>query len=125
MEFFSTLAHEGNLRRPDGSSVPVAAALANKEVVALYFSAHWCPPCKKFTPVLSKRVDELKAAGKRFECVFVSSDNSEAEFAAYHGEMSFLAMPFALKATVARALGKKFKARRLLHRFHSCWNGWY
>ena len=112
MEFFATLAHDGNLRRPDGSSVPVATALAGQDVVALYFSAHWCPPCKKFTPVLCKRIDELKAAGKRIECVFVTSDNSEAEFAAYHGEMSFLAMPWPLKATVARALGKKFKVRR-------------
>ena len=43
-----------NLMRFDGSSVSSADALANKKLVAFYFSAHWCPPCKAFTPVLKK-----------------------------------------------------------------------
>jgi len=27
--------------------------LGEKKNIVLYFSAHWCPPCKKFTPVLA------------------------------------------------------------------------
>ena len=42
------------LVRKSGASVPLAEALAGKKFVAVYFSAHWCPPCRAFTPVLSK-----------------------------------------------------------------------
>lgn len=28
-------------------------ALSNVEVVCYYFSAHWCPPCRMFTPILA------------------------------------------------------------------------
>ena len=27
-------------------------ALEGKKFVGFYFSAHWCPPCRGFTPVL-------------------------------------------------------------------------
>ena len=42
------------LLRFDGSSVSSDEALTNKKIVAFYFSAHWCPPCKAFTPILKK-----------------------------------------------------------------------
>lgn len=29
-----------------------AAEHLKDKVVVLYFSAHWCPPCRQFTPVL-------------------------------------------------------------------------
>lgn len=29
------------------------AALQNAEIICYYFSAHWCPPCRNFTPVLA------------------------------------------------------------------------
>ena len=25
----------------------------NNELIGIYFSAHWCPPCRQFTPILS------------------------------------------------------------------------
>ena len=40
------------LIKKDGSSHPADSALAGKPIVMIYFSAHWCPPCKAFTPVL-------------------------------------------------------------------------
>ena len=41
-----------NLVKADGSSQLADAALAGKSVILIYFSAHWCPPCRAFTPVL-------------------------------------------------------------------------
>ena len=32
--------------------------LSGKSAVAIYFSAHWCPPCRGFTPELAKMYSE-------------------------------------------------------------------
>jgi nucleoredoxin len=60
----------------------------------LYFSAHWCPPCKAFTPTLSKAYTTLKKERSDFELVFVSSDNDEESFKDYFESMTFCAMPY-------------------------------
>ena len=61
---------------------------------AIYFSAHWCPPCRSFTPVLSMFYEEANKDGKQIEIVFVSSDQNQASFEAYFGEMPWKAVPF-------------------------------
>jgi len=91
----------------DGARTPVSA-LAAKEVVGLYFSAHWCPPCRGFTPKLAEAYKAITAAGKSFEIVFVSSDKDEAQFASYFKEMPWLALPFENR-DLKKALSKKFK----------------
>ena len=55
--------------------------LADKKVVAIYFSAGWCGPCRQFTPILSKFYSEMNKKGKKFEVVFISRDRSQEEFA--------------------------------------------
>eukprot|EP00004_Rigifila_ramosa_P019573 TRINITY_DN49_c0_g1_i1.p2 TRINITY_DN49_c0_g1~~TRINITY_DN49_c0_g1_i1.p2 ORF type:complete len:428 (-),score=133.42 TRINITY_DN49_c0_g1_i1:57-1286(-) len=87
-----------------GGAVVDKSALAGK-TVGLYFSAHWCGPCRGFTPELVKTYKKIQAAGKPFEIVFVSSDRDEAAFKEYHGEMPWLALPFenrAAKASLSR-----------------------
>jgi len=37
----------------------------------LYFSAHWCPPCMRFTPKLSKAYTALKQKRDDFEVSFL------------------------------------------------------
>ena len=59
------------------------ADVGKAAVVGIYFSAHWCPPCRMFTPELVKIYEQCKAEGKSFEVVFVSSDRDEASFAEY------------------------------------------
>merc|ERR1719163_2459352 len=76
-----------------GEVVQTSAALADK-VVAIYFSAHWCPPCRGFTPELAKAYATYKAAGKNLEIVFASSDRDEKAFGEYFAEMPWLALAF-------------------------------
>ena len=72
-----------------GQLMPAAEALAGK-IVALYFSASWCPPCKLFTPVLKAAYEAANKSGKKFEVVWVSSDYDAASQQAYmedkHGD---------------------------------------
>jgi len=73
-----------------------AETLADKEVIALYFSAVWCPPCRAFTPRLVEAANELREAGKPFEIIFVSSDRSADAMQGYMQDynMPWLAIPF-------------------------------
>ena len=55
-----------------------AEVLASKKSVALYFSAHWCPPCRGFTPVAGDFYKSVAATdASAFEVIFVSSDEGE------------------------------------------------
>lgn len=85
-----------------------ATLLGGKGAIALYFSAHWCPPCQRFTPELAKwYTTSLQQKG--LEVVFVSSDRSENEFAGYFGSMPWLALPF--DSDKKDALDSKFKVQ--------------
>merc|ERR1711978_220133 len=71
------------LIKADGSSVPAEKALENKDLVLYYFSAHWCPPCRQFTPMLSDFYGEVS---DDLEIVFVSSDRSPEDMISYMKE---------------------------------------
>ncbi|KAG8178833.1 hypothetical protein JTE90_016504, partial [Oedothorax gibbosus] len=78
------------------STVSADEALKDAEVIAFYFSAHWCPPCRMFTPVLADFYEEAKDGKLPLEIIFVSSDRSEDALFSYmdeaHGD--WLAVPF-------------------------------
>ena len=77
-------------------------------VVAFYFSAHWCPPCRHFTPKLIDVYNQLKAAGKKFEIVFVSSDQDQNAFDKYYGSHPWTAIPYSELGTYGRQLSSKW-----------------
>lgn len=71
---------------------PELLAKTNGKPIGLYFSAHWCPPCRDFTPKLTEWYkDGLK---DKMEIIFVSSDRDEESFNSYYGDMPWLALPF-------------------------------
>jgi nucleoredoxin len=67
------------------------AGFEKKKLIGLYFSAHWCPPCRKFTPNLVAYYNKNAAAHPEFEIVFVSFDKSAT---AMEGYMRELQMPW-------------------------------
>ena len=89
--------------------VPVSTALSGKKYIMLYFSAHWCPPCKQYTPELARA---YTASTKQAEVaiVFVSSDRDQKSFDSYYAEMPFYALPFGARDEAA-SLGEKFGIR--------------
>ena len=58
-------------------------AIEKKKLIALYYSASWCGPCRKFTPKLVDYYNRVAAAHPEFEIVFISSDRSRAAMEAY------------------------------------------
>ena len=83
------------LRKRSGMTVHPEEVLQNK-VVAMYFSASWCPPCRQFTPILKEFYEDLLEKELPFDIVFVSSDKTENDMDRYmkecHGD--WLAVPF-------------------------------
>lgn len=77
------------------------------KVVAFYFSAHWCPPCRTFTPRFASWYKNFKATSPHadeFEVVFCSADNSSAEFENYYATMPWPAVDWANKGHALQSL---------------------
>jgi nucleoredoxin len=76
-------------------TIPTQQALNGKRLVALYFSAHWCPPCRQFTPIFAEFYSTLQEVQPdALEVVFVSSDRDLNGFQEYFASMPWLALPF-------------------------------
>lgn len=94
------------LRKPK-EEVKASEALATAPVIAVYFSAHWCPPCRKFTPILAELYKKWNAKNKRIEIIFVSRDKDEKMFNEYFETMPWLAVPFS-NTDVVNSLRTKY-----------------
>jgi nucleoredoxin len=94
----------GNLVQLKGSALAPApqAPLTGIRYVAFYYSAHWCPPCRAFTPHLVSAYKSIKAAHPEFEVVFVSSDQDEDSMESYmlESSMPWPAVRFGQKANL-------------------------
>ncbi|KAG5001689.1 hypothetical protein JHK87_022761 [Glycine soja] len=76
----------------DGVKIPVSELKG--KVVLLYFSAHWCPPCRAFLPKLIDAYNKIKEKGNALEVVFISSDRDQTSFDEFFAGMPWLALPF-------------------------------
>jgi nucleoredoxin len=72
------------------------AVLEKKKLIAFYFSAHWCGPCRKFTPQLVDYYKRVAPEHPEFEIVFYSEDKSQYAFETYVREtnMPWLAIDY-------------------------------
>jgi nucleoredoxin len=95
--------HDGVTSRADGSE------LEKKKLIGLYYSAHWCGPCRKFTPQLVEYYNRVAPAHPEFEIIFVSADRSRFAWETYIQEtkMPWLAIDYDQLADMAgvKALG--------------------
>ena len=95
-----------------GKSGPIPTSSVNSRFILLYFSAHWCPPCRGFTPKLSMFYDAVNAHQKQIEIIYVSRDKNPDQFNEYYSEMPWIALPFEDKARIA-ALGTKYQIQQI------------
>jgi nucleoredoxin len=86
-ELIATIGSE--LVYGDGESAS-SHQLGECDYVVLYFTAHWCGPCRAFTPTLVKFYEENAAEGN-FEVVMVSWDHNERSMFDY---MTSFKMPY-------------------------------
>ncbi len=75
------------------------AVLGGKKYFAVYRSASWCGPCRKFTPDFVSWYKGNASKHDQFEVIFVSSDQSEKDMEEYMVEdkMPWPALDFSKK----------------------------
>lgn len=83
------------------------AELSEAKIVGIYFTAHWCPPCRTFTPKLISLYKNQNASQKVMEIVFVSYDRDSDTMNNYFEEMPWAAVPYSEKS-LRESLGQKY-----------------
>ncbi|MEM6911114.1 MAG: thioredoxin-like domain-containing protein [Verrucomicrobiota bacterium] len=66
------------------------------EIIAFYYSALWCGPCRQTTPHVVDFYNQMHAANPRFEIIFISHDqdvNTMSEYRRRYG-MTFPAIRY-------------------------------
>lgn len=70
-----------------GSLVPAPRDhLDGARFVAVYYSAHWCPPCRAFTPELVEFYNNARTRRPNLKVLFVSSDRDQDAMTGYMKE---------------------------------------
>jgi len=66
--------------------------LKEQKHVGVYFSAHWCGPCRQYTPKLAEKYKELN-----LPIIFNSWDQDAEKFKDYYKTMPWAAIPYKYK----------------------------
>lgn len=88
--WLNDLLNQDKILCKDGGMEPAECTVDGKDFIGLYFTAHWCPPCRAFTPQLADWYTKQSKA----EIIFVSSDNDKESYQEYYGQMPWKAMSF-------------------------------
>ena len=71
-----------------------SSTIKDSPLIGIYFSAHWCPPCRGFTPILSRFYQKVNGKKKQIEIIFASFDGKEEAYKEYYNSMPWLSFPF-------------------------------
>ena len=84
-----------------------------KEIVGLYFSAYWSPPCRNFTPYLAETYKHINTvqSDDKLEIIYISRDRKPSQFDNYFAQMPWLAIP--LEDPRVDIFFKQFKVKGL------------
>ena len=96
-----------------GDTEVTADTVLKSKLVGLYFSAHWCPPCQHFTPLLADFYKEVNATETQMEIIFVNFDKEKSKFDEYRSTMPWIAIPYGDKRLAA--LAEKFNIVGIPH----------
>ena len=91
-EFWTVVESGPLVDRMGRSHNPTQLQLKAKTAIGVFFSGHWCPPSREFTPDLIDAYDAW-AREKGFEIIFCSSDHSEEEFHDYREAAPLFPLP--------------------------------
>ena len=92
----------------DGKKRDALHYLRGKQFIGLYFSAHWCGPCRAFTPELVKFRNHCHKNNIPFEVVFVSFDKSKKDMRNYMRSMKMKWPAVPLDSDLGREIKKCF-----------------
>mmetsp|Transcript_15429 Transcript_15429/g.19578 ORF Transcript_15429/g.19578 Transcript_15429/m.19578 type:complete len:223 (-) Transcript_15429:56-724(-) len=91
-----------------GNNASTSAVMKGKDLVLLYFSASWCPPCRNFTPKLAEFYTQV-CTTNGVEIVYISSDQDEASFNEYFGKMPWASLPVFGSSAIKQKLADSLK----------------
>ncbi|ESO05363.1 hypothetical protein HELRODRAFT_77825 [Helobdella robusta] len=83
-----------NLLLKNKQLIDIQEDIRDSDYRGIYFSAHWCPPCRLFTPVLINIYNKLKERGVKFEIIFISLDRSLESFQEYSHSMPWYVLNY-------------------------------
>jgi len=83
----------GDLKK-DTSIVNFESLMEAEEYICIYFGAHWCPPCRLFTSILSEVYNSINKEKKVIEVIFATYDGNEEAFERNFADMPWLAFPW-------------------------------
>ncbi|CAM0883254.1 unnamed protein product [Alopecurus aequalis] len=95
----------------NGSNEQVPISSLVGKTVGLYFSAHRCAPCIKFTARLAAIYGNLRGKAEEFEIVYIPMDKEEDGYLRSCGDMPWLALPY--DGVSSRALARYFDVREI------------